>query len=154
MQLCECFYSLSQHLTTFCNVMDVLIHCLVNVFFYYFSLSILFFLVIFFGGISGCSSFLVSLCLLLFLLFFFVILIGFWVLFESILILLARWLTIEKKSIYYFNLDLKLLTCKTCQWMIGLRGFSTISTQCFFSNFFLLYPNTTFPIGSEPPIRS
>ena len=38
--------------------------------------------------------------------------------------------------------------------IIGLRGFSTISTQCFFSSFFLLYPNTTFPIGSEPPIRS
>ena len=30
-----------------------------------------------------------------------------------------------------------LCTLRTCQWMIGRRGFSIISVQCFFSNFFL-----------------
>ena len=30
------------------------------------------------------------------------------------------------------------LTCKTCQWMTGRLGLSTISAQCFFSNFLRL----------------
>lgn len=41
-----------------------------------------------------------------------------------------------------------------CHWAIGLRGDASMSDQCLNSVPEALYPRTTFPIGSDVPIRS
>jgi hypothetical protein len=41
-----------------------------------------------------------------------------------------------------------------CHWAIGRRGDASISDQCRNSVPVALQPRTTFPIGSDVPIRS
>ena len=58
----------------------------------------------------------------------------------------------REKKLDYFHAQW--FTLRTCQWMTGRRGFSTISFQCFNSAPLRLYPRDTLPMGSDVPIRS
>ena len=92
--------------------------------------------------------FLVRTLFLLFLIFlssiFFVFFLVF-LLFVIIIISIARLWVLKRLNCPVNSLTFFLYqqTFSWCQWIIGLLGFSTISTQCFFSSFFLFLPRVT-----------